>query len=384
MMPAGQLLRPAELVAYLRSRGWRVADDGYEGGALWEKTDDRGTREVFVPMAEEAPDYGQVVHRLISGLAAAESRDAIFIARDIRESSGDVIRFRVSLDGSDSSRLPLAVAPAVFKAAHDVTISAANAVSRRRSHYKKWTNEVHNFAQQAEVGQTEPGSYVVRVLCPLTRVPEPQLQISEKEPFGRRVTVTLSTALAASIRASRAAITNGDLSVFDETIQAGVSSNLCRALASVRGPVAVATTLEVQMRWAHLRGHTPPSEGAFFFGADTLEVLDSAASHLRDQEEEILENQTIYGFVTKCERGAVANSGLIVVEGWVEGEPPTRVSCQVQLAGEEYAAAARAHAERKLVALVGTTHRVGRRWTVDQVDSFSTETDVEGDATPID
>lgn len=192
-----------------------------------------------------------------------------------------MIRFRVSVDGSDSSRLPLAVAPAVFKAA-------------------------------------------------LTK-----FTISHSRPR----------------------------SVRRRTCGCGHDSRSPDATGAFTRPYS-------------------SFRGAFFFGADTLEVLDSAASHLRDQEEEILEDQTIYGFVTKCERGAVANSGLIVVEGWVEGEPPTRVSCQVQLAGEEYAAAARAHAERKLVALVGTTHRVGRRWTVDQVDSFSTETDIEGNGTP--
>ena len=311
-------------------------------------------------------------------LARVERRDPLYVAREIRESLGDVIRYRVALDGSDSSRLPLAVAPAVFKAAHDVTISAANAVRRRRHFYKKWTNEVHEFARQAEVGQTEPGSYVVRVLCPLTRVPEPQLQLSEETPFGRHVTETLNHALSASLLASRRAITSGDLAVFDETVEVGVSSNLCRALASVRGPVA--TTLEVQLRWAQLRGQEQPTGGRYFFGADTLEVLRSAADHLRDLEEETIENQTVYGFVTKCERGADASSGSIVVQGWLnDGEEHGRVNCRASLSGETYVAAVRAHAERRFVAIEGTVHRVGRRWTMDEVGSLVTDEEVEED-----
>jgi len=372
-------VRPAEIVAYLRGRGWSVADDGYEGGALWEKQSESGPVEAFVPMAEGAPDYGPLVQRLVHELARWEHREPLFVLREMKESIADVIRFRVVLDGSESSRLPLSVAPRVFKTAHDVTISAANAASRRRSHYRNWTREVHEFAQQAEVGQTEPGSYVVRVLCPLTHLPQPQLQPSNPQPFARRVTSTLSTALGASSRAARSAITNGDLGVFDETVGSGVSSNLCSALAGVRDG-AVTLALEIQLSWAQLRDRVAPPRGTFFFGPDTLEVLQSAARHLRDQEEEVFEDQVFYGYVTECRRGATDDSGTITLEGWID-DPDHRepFACRVELMGEVYVNATRAHGDRDFVQIRGTLLRQGRRWSMSQVDAFTTKRELDRD-----
>lgn len=363
-------VHPAEIVAYLRDHGWTVADDGYEGGVLWERRTDEGDQEVFAPMAQGAPDYRMLVHRLIETLARLEDRESSFILRDMKEAAGDVIRFRFALEGGDSSRLPLSFAPRVFKTAHDVTISAANAVTRRRSHYRKWTREVHEFAQRAEVGQTEPGSYVVRVLCPLTGLPQAPLPPGKDVPFGRRVTSTLDVALAASGRAAQAAITNGDIAAFDEAVESGVSSNLCSALASVReGPVR--TTLEVKLRWAPLRDQPPRPSGAYFFGPDTLEVLHSAAKHLRDQEEEVLEDQTLFGYVTRCDRGANEDSGIIVVEGLIaSSELREKVVCRIELQGDDYVVAARAHGDQQMITVMGTILRVGSRWSMSEVDAL--------------
>lgn len=372
------VIRPAEVVAYLRARGWKVADDGYQGGVLWELQTEADTLEAFVPMAEGAPDYGTLVHRLVHTLARVERRDPIFILREMKESTSDIIRFRVALDGRESSRLPLSLAPRVFKAAHDVTISAANATMRRRSHYRKWTRDVYEFAQQAEVGQTEPGSYVVRVLCPLKRLPEPQLQLQGDEPFGRRVTATLNTALAASTRAARAAITSGDLETFDETIQAGVSSNLCSALASVNEG-SLSTTLGVELRWARLKAVAAPAGGSFYFGSDVLDVFQSAAKYLRDQEEEVLEGQTVHGYVTRCERGSTEDSGVVVVEGWIETPDfRGRVACRIELSGADYVSATRAHGDRDFVSVTGTVHRVGSKWSMGEVEGLNIGAQTEG------
>lgn len=367
-------VRPAEIVAYLRAAGWKVLDETYEGAALWGKTVDGIEEEIFVPLRESAPDFGRVLDRMVTKLAVLEKRTPAQIERDMTESSADAISFRVLLDGGRASRLPLAYAPTIFKAAHDITIAAANAASRTRSSYRNWTKEVHDFAARAEVGQTEAGSYVVRVLCPVTHVPQPQLQRADETPFERRVTQMLHTALHAARRAAERAVTSGELSVFDETVSSGVSSNLCSALASVgNGPESVA--LEVGLRWAALRDQPMPNSGPFFFGRDYLEVLGSAAIRLREQETEELHDQEITGFVTGLERGVSDNAGTVVVYGFLEsGDRPGGLSCSIELTGEQYALAARAHVEHALVSVRGLVRRVGHRWWLEDPMEFWADT----------
>jgi hypothetical protein len=364
-------VRPAEIVAYLRAAGWRVLDDSYEGAALWGKSVDGAEREVFVPLREGAPDFGRVFERMVKELAALEKRAPARVERDMAETSADAISYRVLLDGGRASRLPLAYAPTIFKAAHDITIAAANAASRTRASYRNWTKEVHDFAARAEVGQTEAGSYVVRILCSVAHVPQPQLQRADEElPFERRVTQTLHGALHAARRAAERAITMEDLSVFDEAVSAGVSSNLCSALASVgTGPESVA--LEIGLRWAALRDQSVPQGGPFFFGRDLLEVLGSAAMRLRDQETEELPDQEITGFVTSLERGGIDKAGTVVVYGFLElDDRPGGFRCSIELTGEQYALAARAHVEHVLVSVRGLVRRVGHKWWLEEPTGF--------------
>lgn len=367
-------VRPAEVVAYLHAAGWKVLDDTYEGAALWGRTFGEAEQEIFVPLREGAPDFDRVFDRMVKRLAALENRSPAQIERDMSETSSDAISFRVLLDGGRASRLPLAYAPTIFKAAHDVTIAAANAASRTRPSYRNWTKQVHDFATRAEVGQTEAGSYVVRILCPVTHVPQPQLQRTDDTPFERRVTHTLHTALHAARRAAERAVTTGELSVFDETVSAGVSSNLCNALASVgTGPESVA--LEVGLRWAALRDQPTPDSGPFFFGRDYLEVLGSAAVRLREQETEELSDQEITGFVTSLERGVSDNAGTVVVYGFLEsGDRTGGLSCSMELTGEQYALAARAHVEHALVSVRGLVHRVGHKWWLEEPTGFWADT----------
>lgn len=367
-------VRPAEIVAYLRSADWKVLDETYEGAALWGKTVDEVEEEIFVPLRESAPDFGRVFDRMVKKLAALEKRAPAQIERDMGETSADVISYRVLLDGGRASRLPLAYAPTIFKAAHDVTIAAANAASRTRSSYRNWTKEVHDFSARAEVGQTEAGSYVVRVLCPVTNVPQPGLQRTDEAPFERRVTHMLHTALHAARRAAERAITTGEISAFDETVSAGVSSNLCSALASV-GTGAESVALEVGLRWAALRDQPMPSGGPFFFGRDYLEVLGSAATHLREQETEELHDQEITGFVTSLERGVSDNAGTVVIYGFLEsGDRPGGLRCSIKLTGQQYALAARAHVEHALVSVRGLVQRVGHKWWLEEPTGFWVDT----------
>lgn len=371
-MASPRSVRPAEIVAYLRATGWEVADDGYERAALWSKHFDEREEELLVPMAEGAPDFDRVFRRMVDELARLECRPSARVERDMGETSVDAISFRVMLDGGRASRLPLAYAPTVFRAAHDVTIAAANAASRTRPSYRNWTREVRDFADRAEIGQTEAGSYVVRVLCPVTHVPQPRLQRpGEDVPFERRVTHTLHTALHAARRAAQKAITMGELSVFDEAVAAGVSSNLCSALASVgTGPESVA--LEIGLRWAALRDQPMPNEGPFFFGRDYLEVLGTAAVHLREQESEELQEQEIIGFVTSMERGVTEDAGMVMVKGYMPWEDGHRsLKCSIELAGELYAQAARAHGEQALVSVRGVVRRVGPKWWLEEPSGFS-------------
>lgn len=110
-------------------------------------------------------------------------------------------------------------------------------------------------------------------------------------------------------------------------------------------------------------------------GRDYLEVLGSAAAHLREQETEELHDQEITGFVTSLERQVSDNAGTVVIYGFLEsGDRPPGLSCSIELTGERHAMAARAHVEHALVSVRGLVRRVGNKWWLEEPTAFSADT----------
>jgi len=367
---------PAEIVAYLRSRGWAVVDDGYQGrAAMWAIACDgeRDEAEVLVPMSHDSPDFDRVFARLLKTVAQLEQRSSHQVASDIRETSVDAISYRVVLREEHSTSIPLSLSPLVFRSAYEATIAAANAASRVRSSYGTWTAEVREFAQRARVAQTEPGSYVVRILCPVTPLPGSQIRTDEEPPFDRRVTQTLHSALTAACDAAKRTITTTKISEFDSTIESGVSSNLCAALGLLSKGDHGSVSLDVGMKWADLPGLTIPSSGRIFFGPDTLEVLQTAASHLRTLEDEHYENTTVIGNITECQKEPKASVGSVTLRGvdfLSHGDEPRKIKVKMDLARDDYNVAAHAHSESGLVTVVGTVRHVGQRWWMENITSI--------------
>ena len=127
--------------------------------------------------------------------------------------------------------------------------SACAAVSPRAFYGTRKPKEAGDYIRRVRLGQTEHGSFVRTVL---SEVP-PKLSPSESGklfdedlpvPFERRVTEVLLKASAAAVHAAEEAGASGDFKPFEEAIDAGVSGNLCGALAKPLASAAC-TALEI-------------------------------------------------------------------------------------------------------------------------------------------
>jgi hypothetical protein len=218
-----------------------------------------------------------------------------------------------------------------------------------------------DYLDQVKLGRTERGSYVVTVISDV-KPPEQQNLLPDEAafldiPFERHVTTRLATALAAAHDAANSVLSEGgDLSAFDQAVEAGVSANLCAAIAMM-GTERAAATIQVSVGWASSRPPITDTPAKVAFEASALPVMKDAVTHLRKLGP--FENEIVKGFVSRLTRGNEDEIGTIVIEGEAHG---AQRSIHVELPDAQYGMAVDAHRNRRPVRITGTLFKGGRSW----------------------
>ena len=350
-MQALQAISPAALSAYARSAGWRKIE-GY--GAHSDVYAAEEMPEVILPRTERLGDYVSVVSRLITIFAKAAGRDELSLYRDLVTADRDVVRARIT--ETDDGSLTLNRSVDLISGIRDLVLAAACSLREPQPLYRLGANrEANDLLEGIRLGQTEHGSFVVTLLTPVVSPPLPtpvQVYDDADDPIERQMTRRLTEALAATREATERA-TAGDGTAFADSVDKGVSANLCDALVKLIGPFP---TLDISVAWARTRPISPPQEVFRYSRADAA-ILSEAARQFRNREPQ--PDTYLFGTVQRLRRDEDEASGTIYLRTSIDGK---NRSVAVVLKKTEYDRAIQAHKERMPIILQGDLERSGQRW----------------------
>ena len=346
-----QAISPAALSAYARSAGWRKIE-GY--GAHSDVYAAEEMPEVILPRTERLGDYVSVVSRLITIFAKAAGRDELSLYRDLVTADRDVVRARIT--ETDDGSLTLNRSVDLNSGIRDLVLAAACSLREPQPLYRLGANrEANDLLEGIRLGQTEHGSFVVTLLTPVVSPPLPtpvQVYDDADDPIERQMTRRLTEALAATREATERA-TAGDGTAFADSVDKGVSANLCDALVKLIGPFP---TLDISVAWARTRPISPPQEVFRYSRADAA-ILSEAARQFRNREPQ--PDTYLFGTVQRLRRDEDEASGTIYLRTSIDGK---NRSVAVVLKKTEYDRAIQAHKERMPIILQGDLERSGQRW----------------------
>ena len=346
-----QAISPAALSAYARNAGWKKIE-GY--GAHSDVYAAEEMPEVILPRTERLGDYASVVSRLIAIFAKAAGRDELSLYRDLVTADRDVVRTRVT--ETDDGSLTLNRGVDLISGARDLVLAAACSLRESQPLYRLGANrETNDLLEGIRLGQTEHGSFVVTLLTPVVSPPLPtpvQVYDDADDPIERQMTRRLTEALAATREATERA-TAGDGTAFADSVDKGVSANLCDALVKLIGPFP---TLDISVAWARTRPISPPQEVFRYSRADAA-ILSEAARQFRNREPQ--PDTRLFGTVQRLRRDEDEASGTIYLRTSIGGK---NRSVAVVLKKTEYDRAIQAHKEKTPIILKGDLERSGQRW----------------------
>jgi hypothetical protein len=222
-----------------------------------------------------------------------------------------------------------------------------------------------DYLHRARLGQSERGSYVVAVHCPISPVLPFEGQV-DTEPFERRVTLTLAHALQSLIAASSQALSNDNLDRA-RLAEDGISANLCEGVSAMLGDEKVRRSIEVHFSYAAARPVRDNAVRLTRFNSDLAPVISEIGKDLR--ETATREDFELAGFVTDLSRGPNQDHGTAVIQGVIDDEF-RRV--EVEAAAEDYEGVLTvAHGERKTVRCEGELVKVkGKSFRLMNARSF--------------
>jgi hypothetical protein len=206
-----------------------------EFGAIFSRKGDAGEQEVILPTSPQARDFARRMAELVDDLANSSGRAATDVLTDLTLAPFDVIKVRSS-DADDYGSVRLSAGVDLHTEARNLVLAAANAAASpfpRASWRGRRIEEVSAYLDNVRLGQSQRGSFVLTLLSPWDFTPSTQPSLDLQEvTFGRRVTRSLARALNATQTAIRQSVADG-VTPLVEAYRAGVSSNLCQALAKL-------------------------------------------------------------------------------------------------------------------------------------------------------
>ena len=354
-----ETVKPLGVHAYLAANGWtRIGPCHGDTGDVYRLQEDE-REAVLVPASATFADYVTRILQLAEILGRVENRRQTTVLADLSLADVDLIRIRLP-EAYDDSSIPLAAGVDLLQESRKLLLAAACSASRPQRMFRAGRHQqAAAYVDKVRLGQTEPGSFVVNMLAPispsLTR-PEPT-QLPLLDPFGRRATRMLVSGLRAAREATVCVNRGEDIGAFEERVGRGVSANLCQAAANL---IDTGKGLTVSVSWALTRQSDEEQKdgrAAVAFPPSDALVLHEAARVLTERQERI--DERIEGYVSALVRDQSDPEGRVTIKAVLDG---ALTSVKVDFDPPEYSRIADAHDRRLSVSLEGDLRRDGQRW----------------------
>jgi hypothetical protein len=323
-------LRPTAVQAYLQRHGWTKQYAWGDKATIWGRGDDT---ELLLPNTAQVADYALRVNELLSTLSRIEARSQDEIYQEINDQIAnaeaesdfvdDVLRIRALHPASSDGSIPLIDAVKLYQGTYDLLLSAAAVVERPRPYLpNRKPSEALEYIQNARVGQTERGSYVLVVHSPLGAATDhDMMEQSRPVPFNRRVLQTLADALTTlehlthRINPDHAGeeLLEREVNGF---IEQGGSADLCSAVEKLNESVQE-RNLEISFLWARRAGIPSPESIKVTVTPKMSQLTQRISQTIRRKL--ISEEKSLKGTVVRLVQGDGDYVASVSIEAIVDG-----------------------------------------------------------------
>lgn len=326
--------------------------------------------EVFNVLGESV----EVVVVPHSDIEELQENEVFSVQKISQDSLADIISFTINHPDAMNGSVPLDDAILIFPSVRDIMMAGAcSEISPKTSFSNRKPEIAVEYVKHLQLAQTGSGSYVVNVTSPLSiesNSSKLSSSLSERrEPFERRVVKRVAQALESLRVVAEQAISPEKLQPFYDTVQEGVSSNLCRAILKMNEGGGKAG-IKVSFSWSSEIPLTENIPKEVVLPSKAMTIIEVCAKELETYTTSALKFDEVRGKVIRLQRSEEDSKGQIVIRDFVK-VLRRRMDVKVELSEEEYALATQAHNEKRTVTCQGDLIKVGRSFELKNPRGFA-------------
>ncbi|WP_416520583.1 hypothetical protein [Streptomyces achromogenes] len=355
---------PDRLTTLLVEAGWHLV--GRRSG-IYNRLAPPGEIEgrlgsFVVPLDREAPEFVELMEHVLRQASSPTYRSlwARSIAPRLFTDPTDEFRFRKE-SAAPSGLISWREGERLISSARKTLVAGAKSYMAPDRHFgNKHGQFANRYIDSVMMGQTEPGSYIVKAFAPsastvpLRKPAGPSLDIGTAAgAISRDISQSVVRALEATVEAIQHYRTSGSLAGFDEGVRHGISYEMATAILGI---TENSDGSDITVEWdATVPGDFEEHVWRYEFSGGDTPILEKAAHKLAAAEQSTF--TLVVGRVHLLARKEADSPGVFGVENLM-GSQPKKV--RVRLADEdEYHEAIRAYEENLAVQVSGNLEREG-------------------------
>lgn len=341
-----KLVSPNIIDKYVKAYGWNLISSKFEGALIYET--DTFNEQVIVPNRTNFDDYDSRIGDVIQILSNFENRSPIEILNDLILPPSDVIRFRVNSEQSKNGTIAYDEGLNLLQNGRKMLYATImDLVKPQKFHKKLGDKQIDNFMKDCLMGQTERGSFVANIVCPL----KGQFTLNDNRlitQIGRQTT----EALIKSLNYISDSINTNNIDAITNPPEGKpqISLNFFEALGDIRPPDKY-DKVEIGITWSPLEKPKFDFPSQVTISEPQFEYVEDVIEKLNPEKKPIIEK-----FIGKVD----SLSGEINEEGKVYGyvtlliyEDDGNIRAKVFLNNTDHELAAKAYVNNKRISIEG-------------------------------
>lgn len=344
---------PYYFADYLAQKGWKTITRKRQDIKVFQIGQNSSFFQVTIPFDYSLSDFSDVMFESVKTVAKTENKtlDQVFLC--LSNPDSDILKIRIEKDDIKQGSILIDDAINVFEGAKKLLWAAAQDVIKPSlMHRGRADSTVSEFVSKCRFGQTEVGSYIVSVVCPINKdeMEEEQLLLFDSDDYQNSFTRKVTTRVMQSITKVKNEIDNGTFSSVFEKEDNAISSNFYEALIGMNLN-DVDTIIELESCWSPKIPILEEVPSVVSLNHNYYAPIISAVSKIKEKNNEQI---TIHGRVKKLTASPdllKRESGKISVV-YLNADNNAR-TITATLARDDYAKAIEAHSNGCLCKLVG-------------------------------
>ncbi len=151
----------------------------------------------LIPLVKEFSDYYRVMGDTLQSIASFENRSIEALVNRILNPSYDIQKWRIANSYTSDGKIPFFSMTNTIDKIKDVLATAyLDTLNPTRFHKKVYTTDVNKTISEYSFGQTEIGSYILNILCPLGDYQYTLFNPTEQDiPLNRKINMRLLSSI---------------------------------------------------------------------------------------------------------------------------------------------------------------------------------------------